>query len=152
MDVTLGGSAGVLLIGVDPRPAFTPHASVSFEPGYGISIWVRDHANLLPAINRLGIGIYNQTSVDLGYAWESGDISLGPSLSIYGMPACSPKQCGRVVGWGPGGHVQYNGYFAGPVGVSLSANVDWVGGQSPLLPGTLTVMLIGGLLVRWHVK
>ncbi|WP_437621031.1 hypothetical protein [Sorangium sp. So ce1151] len=32
-------------------------------------------------------GVYNQTSVDLGYAWKDGNVSAGPSVAFYVVPA-----------------------------------------------------------------
>lgn len=145
-----GVSVGGMLIGPDPRLAVSPHAAVSWQFG-SASLSVDDHLNLLPAVNRLGVGVYNQTSASIGYAWKAGKLSIGPSLAIYSMPACSAALalCGRVLGVGPGGHAQIDVYFAGPLGVSVSANLDWIGGVSLLLPGSVAVMAVAGPILRW---
>ena len=49
-----------------------------------------------------GVGVYSQTATDLGYAWEDVNLSLGPSLAVYTMPACKPGACRRVEGVSPG--------------------------------------------------
>lgn len=91
LEISGGVSVGGILLGPDPRLAVTPHASVSWKIGDGFALSVQDHLNLLPAINRLGVGIYNQTSVVAGYAWATGHISTGPSLSIYSVFRWSPR-------------------------------------------------------------
>ena len=83
--------------------------------------------------------------------WKTGKISLGPSLSIYSMPVCGIVICDRVVGVAPGGHVQTDWYFAGPLGASVSANLDWAGGGSRVLPGGLVVMVTAGPILRFRV-
>jgi hypothetical protein len=94
---------------------------------------VHDLCSVLPATGKLGFGVYNQTSISVGYGSRDVDVSLGPSFSVYSLPACGLTLCGRVVGLAPGGHAQANVYWAGPLGVSVSASVDWVGGQSLVL-------------------
>ena len=149
LELSGGVSVGGVLIGPDPRLAVTPHASILWGLANGFTFSVHDHLNILPAVDKLGIGVYNQTSATFGYAWTSGNLSVGPSLSIYAMPACADGWCGRVVGVGPGGHAQMNVYFAGPLGVSVSANLGWLGGVSLVLPGSMAAMVIAGPVFRW---
>ena len=111
-----------------------------------------DSFSILPATNNDGAGIYNQTSVTLGYASENANFSVGPSLSIYSMPACGIDLCGRVVGLAPGGHAQVSVYLVGPLGVSVSATVDWVGGNSLVLPGGVAAMVVAGPAIRWSAE
>lgn len=151
MEISFGLSTGGMLIGADPRFAVSPHGGLLWR-SESLALSVHDHVNILPAVNRLGVGLYNQTSAAVGYAWDSGNVILGPTLAIYFMPLCGPVQCGRVLGVGPGIHAQVDAYFVGPVGASLSANLDWNGGSSPLLPGNLLAMLTGGLVVRLDRK
>ncbi len=143
---------GGILIGVDPRIAVTPHVSVQWRLGSGFALSAGDLLSILPAANSLGIGVYNQTAVGLGYAWEKTDFHLGPSLSIYSTPACTSDYCGRVVGLGLGGHAQGNVYLAGPLGLSVSANLDWVAGSSLVLPGGLVAVVTIGPVLRWNTK
>lgn len=150
-EISGGVNVGGILTGTDPRLAVSPHAGVTWQFG-SVALSVRDHLSLLPAVNKLGVGVYNQTSLDVGYAWEAGDLSLGPSLSIYSMPACSAVLCGRVVGVGPGGHAQMDVYLAGPVGVSVSANLDWIGGASLVLSDSVAAMVVAGPIFRWGPK
>ena len=151
MEISFGLSTGGMLIGPDPRFAVSPHGGLLWRSG-SLAFSVHDHVNILPAVNLLGAGLYNQTSAAVGYAWDSGNVIFGPTLAIYSMPACGPDQCGRVHGVGPGIHAQVDAYFAGPVGASLSANLDWNGGSSLLLPGNLLATLTGGLVVRLSRK
>jgi hypothetical protein len=99
-----------------------------------------------------GSGFYNKTSAAIRYASENVMFSVGPSLSVYSMPACGRTLCGRVAGVAPGGFVQTEMYFAGPLGVSVSGNVDWVGGESLVLPGGVAVMVLAGPVLRWSAK
>lgn len=48
-----------------------------------------------------------------------------------------------------GGHAQMNAYVAGPLGVSVSANVDWIGGNGLVLPGHASVIAVAGPVLRW---
>ena len=97
-------------------------------------------------------GVYNHTSAALGYAWVNGSFDVGPSFSIYSMTACGATLCGTVTGVAPGGHVQASLYFNGPLGVSLTAHVDWVGGSSLVLPGGVAAMVVAGPVFRWSSK
>lgn len=147
MEISFGVSTGGMLIGLEPRFAVSPHGGFLWR-AESLALSIHDHVNILPAVNRLGVGLYNQTSAAIGYAWDSGNVTLGPTLAIYFMPACGPVQCGRVLGVAPGVHAQVDAYFAGPFGASLSANLDWNGGSSLSIPGHLLAMLTGGLVVR----
>jgi len=144
-----GVSLGVMLAGTQPRLAVSPHAGISWRTESGFLFAIHDSFSILPATNKDGVGVYNQTSADFGVAWDKGDFSVGPSLSIYSMPACGVAWCGRLVGLSPGGHAQTNVYFAGPFGVSVSANIAWIGGISLVLPGGVAAMVVAGPAFRW---
>jgi hypothetical protein len=152
LEMSGGVGVGGILIGTDPRIAVTPHAGISwrFESGFALS--ADNLLNILPAVDSLGVGVYNQTSVTIGHAWKKTDLRIGPSLSIYSTPVCARGFCGRVIGLGPGGHAQVNVYIAEPLGVSVSANLDWVGGSSLALPGGVAAMVMIGPVLRWNSK
>ncbi len=152
LEISGGVSVGGILIDSDPRIAVTPHLGVQWRFVGGFALSAENLLNILPASNSLGIGIYNQTAVGIGYAWEKTDLRIGPSLSMYSTPACAYGYCGRAVGLGLGGHVQGNLYVAGPLGVSVSANLDWVGGSSFVLAGGLAGMMMIGPVIRWDTK
>ena len=148
-----GVSLGVFQAGSVPRIAATPHAGISWRRESGFLFAAHDLFNILAPINKAGLGVYNKTSVDIGYASEKVNASAGPSLSIYSMPACGVTYlCGRVVGVAPGGHAQVDVYVTGPLGVSMSANVDWIGGSSAVIPGGVAVMVVAGPVLRWRSK
>ncbi len=151
-ELSAGVSLGGIQAGIVPRLAVSPHASLAWRREGGFLIAAHELISILPPINRAGAGVDNQTSVAVGYVSEKGDFSVGPSLSIYSMPACSITLCGRVAGLAPGGHGQANVYFAGPWGVSVSANVGWVGGRSLVLPGGVAAMVVAGPVFRWNAK
>jgi hypothetical protein len=99
------------------------------------------------------IGVFNEASIAIGYTSEKAVFSAGPSFSIYYLPACGLTLCGRVVGIAPGVHAQTEIYsVAGPLGVSVSANVDWVGGRSLVLPGGAAITVVAGPVFRWRAK
>lgn len=152
-DVTGGVSVGAFHAGAIPRLAVTPHAGLSWRRESGFLFVVNDQFSFLTPINKAGLGVYNKISTTIGYAWKDVNLSAGPSLSVYSMPACGATLlCGRVVGVAPGGHTQADVYFAGPVGVSVSANLDWIGGRSAVLPGGVAAMVVGGPVLRWSAK
>ena len=130
----------------------SPHVGVSWRIGRNFLFAVHDLCSILPPMSHLGIGFYNKTSAAIGYTSGKANFSAGPSLSTYYMPACGPTLCGRVVGVAPGGHAQTDVYVSGPLGVSVSANVDWVGGRSLVLPGGPAIMVVAGPVLRWSAK
>lgn len=112
VEVNGGLSGGVFQAGSIPRLTMTPHADISWRKDSGFLFAVNDLFNILAPVNKAGTGVYNKTSISIGYGWKNVDGTLGPSLSIYSMPACGPTfLCGRVVGVSPGGHAQINIYF-----------------------------------------
>lgn len=152
LEIHGGVSVGGILIGSEPRLAVTPHASLSWRLMSGLALSVHDQVNILPAANKIGVGVYNHTSVTLGYAWDAGSLSIGPALSIYSVPVCSASLCGRVVGVGPGGFAQVLVYVSGPLGVSVSANLDWLGGASLVLPDNVAATVLAGPVFRWGLR
>jgi hypothetical protein len=152
-ELTGGVSVGAFQAGAIPRFAVTPHAGISWRRESGFLFVINDLFSFLAPINKAGIGVYNKISVTIGYAWKDVNVSAGPSLSIYSMQACGATLlCGRVVGVAPGGHAQADVYFAGPMGVSVSANLDWIGGSSAVLPGGVAAMVVVGPMLRWSAE
>lgn len=149
LDFSVGVSVGAVYVGTRAVPAITPHGRISMHVESGLLLAVLDRPSFLPATNRDGVGIYNHLIAAVGYAWGKGDIQVGPSFAAYYMPACRNKLCGIVAGAGIGADLQLNYFFIGPVGVSVSGNVDWLGGDSLILPGGLAAMAVAGPVVRW---
>lgn len=145
-----GVSLGGIMAGTEPRLAVSPHAAVAWRMESGLLFAVHDTLNILPATTRDGVGVYNETSATIGYSSEKSSFGVGPSLASYSMPACGVTLCGRVVGLAPGGHAHVDVYVAGPLGVSVSANVAWVGGSSLVLPGGIAATVVAGPVVRWR--
>lgn len=147
----LGGvSIGGIIVGTEPRLAVRPHAAVAWRLDNGVSFSAHELCSILPATNALGVGVYNHTSATIGYSGQTAELSIGPALGLYSMPACGSKWCGRVTGVSPGAHASVQVYLAGPLGVSASANVDWVGGRSLVLPGGVSAMVVAGPVLRWR--
>ncbi|WP_437727037.1 hypothetical protein [Sorangium sp. So ce861] len=151
-ELSAGVSLGWLQAGTLPRLAVGPHAGMSWYIRRDILFTVHDLCTILPPTQEDGAGVYNQTSIDLGYAWKDGNASAGPSVAFYVMPACGVALCGHVGGLAVGGHAQTNAYIAGPLGVSVSVNVDWVGRGSLVLPGYVSVVVVAGPVLRWSEK
>ena len=149
VEVSGGVSVGGLLVGTVPHLTVSPHVGLGWSWENGFLFAVHDLGSILPATSKNGVGFYNQTSAAIGYASEERNFSIGPSLSFYTMPACGATLCGRVLGVGPGVHAQVNAYFFGRLGLSVNANLDWIGGRSLVLPGGLATMVVAGPIVRW---
>jgi len=145
-----GVSVGGMVVGSSPRLAVSPHAALGWRTESGLMLAADEVASILPAADPHGVGLYSTTSAHVGYAWDSVNVSLGPSLALYTMPACSPAACTRVVGIGLGGHARVSFYFAGPLGLALWGGVDWIGGSSVILPGGVVATIAAGPLVRWR--
>lgn len=156
VDFSGGVSLGGFQAGTVPSFAISPHAGILWRLNSEFVFRANDLCGILPPIRNDGMGVYNTASVAIGYVWGNTVFSVGPSLSMYSIPACSlyagRTLCGRVAGVAPGGHAQTDAYFAGPLGVSVSAHVDWVGGGSLVLPGGLAVMVVAGPVLRWRTK
>ncbi|WP_437671171.1 hypothetical protein [Sorangium sp. So ce131] len=151
-ELSAGVSLGWFQAGTVPRLAVGPHAGIAWPIQRDILFTVHDMCTILPPTQEGGPGVYNQTSVDIGYAWEDGNVSAGPSVAFYVVPACGITLCGLVGGLAVGGHAQTNAYVAEPLGVSVSVNVDWVGRGSLVLPGYVSVVVVAGAVLRWSAK
>lgn len=153
LELSGGVSAGGVLAGSVPRLAVSPHASLAWRTESGFLFAIHDMLSILVATDKNGAGIHNRTSVMLGYATETTSLTAGPSISLYSMPACDAASlCSRVVGVSPGGHAHGSFYFAGPVGASVSASIDWIGGSSRVLPGSVAATVVAGLVVRLSTR
>lgn len=150
VELSSGVSLGGVLVGSKPRFAVTPHAAVAWRMDSGLLVAVHEMLSILPATDPHGVGLYNRTALVLGYATNNLHLSAGPSLSIYSMIACSAASlCGRVVGLSPGALAQASLYLAGPLGVSVSAGVDWISGRSLVLSNNVAATVIIGPVLRW---
>lgn len=147
-DLSGGVNAGAVLIGTRPRFALSPHAGVSWRAESGFLFALQDVMSILPAIDAHGVGAYNHVSMLVGYAWKAGRFGMGPSLAIYSVPACGRGWCDRVSGLSPGVRGQIDYYFVGPLGLSVSANVDWLTG-STVLPAGVVATVLAGPLLKW---
>jgi hypothetical protein len=152
VEFSTGVSLGGIQVGTVPRLAVSPNVGLMWRMDGGFIFTVHDLLNILPPKKETGLGVYNHTSIAIGYAWQDGDLSAGPSLSIYSMVACGARLCGRVAGLAPGGHAQINVFFYDALGVSASVDVDWVGGSSLVLPGGVAAMVVAGPVIRWNSK
>ncbi|MFO0761271.1 MAG: hypothetical protein U0359_32630 [Byssovorax sp.] len=146
-DINGGVSAGGVMAGVVPRLALSAHVGLGWHTDGGFLFEVHNVTSILPLG---GVGVFSETSAALGYAWDTGTVSVGPSLAIYRMPACGRALCGRVVGLGPGGQAEVSYYVWGPFGVSIHADVAWMGGKSSVLPGGVATMVVVGPVLRWR--
>lgn len=149
-EVSGGVGVGGVLLGSRPRLAVTPNVGITWRIEGGLHLAIHQMFSILMAANEHGVGVYDRTSLMLGYATENANFNAGPSLSLYSIPACNIASfCSRVVGLSPGGQVQANVYFTGRLGLSVSAGVDWIGGKSLVLPGGVAVTVVAGPVLRW---
>jgi hypothetical protein len=152
LEVSGGASAGGMLAGTKPRPAVSLHGALAWRADSGFLLAFRDMFSVLVAIDEHGAGVHNQTSIMLGFATETLSLSAGPAFSLYSMPACNAaSRCSRVVGLAPGGYL-HAALFAGPVGLSVSGSLEWVGGRSDVLPGGVAAMVVAGPVLRWTTR
>ncbi|WP_437876513.1 hypothetical protein [Sorangium sp. So ce513] len=151
-ELSAGVSLGWIQAGTATRLAVSPHAGISWRIKSNILFRAHDLFSVVPPIQIGGAGVYNSTVFALGYGWKNGDFSAGPSVATYFMPACGGTLCGHVAGVAAGAHAQVNAYVAGPLGVSMSANVDWVGRSSLVLPGHVSMIVVAGPVLRWRVQ
>ena len=154
LDQLSGGvSLGGFQVGAVPRLALSPHVAVSWLMKSDFLVSLHDQCSFLPPTDAVGIGFYNQASISIGFSSRTAIFSAGPELAIYSMTTCGQTLCGRVVGVALGGHVQADVYVAGrPLGISVSANADWVGGSSLVIPGGVAVMVLAGPVLRWRTN
>ncbi|WP_437578080.1 hypothetical protein [Sorangium sp. So ce887] len=145
-EFSVGVSVGGIQVGTEPKLAVSPFAGVLWRKEGDFRIEVHNMLSIVPGSR---IGIYDRTAVTLGHTRKTGNISLGPSLSIYSMAVCGAVYCDRVTGVAPGGRAQSDWYFAGRLGASVSANVDWAGGSSHFLHDSLVVMVTAGPVWRF---
>jgi len=148
-EVSFGVSVGGIQVGTDPALAVSPFASLLWRTESGFLLEAHDMFSILP--DDRSVGVHNRTSVTLGYAWDKGNVSVGPSLSFYSMPVCGVDYCRRVTGAAPGGHAQTDWYFAGPLGASVSANLAWYDGSSFMLLGSAAVTVTAGPILRLEI-
>lgn len=141
-----GVSVGGIQIGTGPRLALSPFVGLLWRQEKELLLEVHNMFSVVPGAR---VGACDRTAVTLVHAWRTGNVSLGPSLSIYSMPVCGATVCNRVVGVASGGHAQADLYFSERFGASVSANVDWAGGSSRVLHGDLMAMVTAGPVWRF---
>ncbi|XXT17023.1 hypothetical protein WME94_43025 [Sorangium sp. So ce429] len=146
LEFSSGVSVGGIQIGADARLAVSPFAGLLWRRHSDFLLEVHNMFSILPGER---VGAHDRTAVTLVYAWKKGKFGLGPSLSIYLMPVCGIVICSQVAGIAPGGHAQVDWYFSEPLGASVSANLDWVGGSSRVLRGNLMAMVSVGPVWRF---
>lgn len=147
-----GMSVGGFQVGTIPSLALSPHFGASWHVKHNLVFAFHNLCSLLPPLGGAELGVFNKTSMAIGYAMEKATFSIGPAFSFYYIPACGLNLCGRVVGVAPGANAQTEMYIAGPLGISMNANVHWVGGRSLVLPGGVAVMIVAGPVFRWRVQ
>jgi hypothetical protein len=146
LDFSGGVSVGGIQIGPDPRLAVSPFAGLLWRRERNFLLEVHNMFSILPGQR---VGVHDRTALTLVYAWKTGKVGLGPSLSIYSMPVCGIVICSRVMGVAPGSHAQVDWYFSEPLGASVSANLDWAGGSCRVLRGDLMAMVTAGPVWRF---
>ena len=153
LELSTGIGVGGVLAGTVPHIGVSPQVRLLWRLDNGVIFTAQGMPSILVPSNQDGVGLYVHTAGTVGYAWEERDFSLGPSLSAYDIVACGVAVCGRVVGLAPGGHAQVNAYFLGPLGISASVDVDWIGGRSLVLHGSgVATTIVAGPVLRWTAR
>jgi hypothetical protein len=135
------------LAGVNPRLAISPHARIAWNLDSEFTFSAGNMLSFIPPFRGPG-GVYDATSASVGYTTKNANFILGPSLTIYSIPACGARVCGPVIGIAPGGRAQVDYYLTEPLGVSVTASIDWIGGSSLVLPGGIATMVVAGPIFR----
>ncbi len=148
-DFTAGLSGGGFYAAGRLIPALSPHLGVSWRTDSGWLFVAQEILYVLPGEDVEALGVYNHLTAGVGRAWEKGNFNLGIALPTYVFPACYGKLCGLVGGVGLGAYAQADFFWLGPLGLSLRINVDWLGGRSLSLPGSLAAMGVAGPVVQW---
>lgn len=141
LELSSGISVGGIQVGTEPKLAVSPFVGLLWHKKKSFRIEVHNMFSVVPGVP---VGFYDRTAINLGYTSETNIVSIGPSLSVYWMGVCGAVYCDRVMGIAPGGHAQTDWYFYDRLGVSVSANLDWAGGSSYFLPGSLVAMVTAG--------
>ncbi|WP_437923971.1 hypothetical protein WMF37_33690 [Sorangium sp. So ce291] len=142
-----GVGVGGIQIGADPKLAVSPFAGLLWRREKDFLLEVHNMFSILPGQR---VGAHHRTAVALVYAWKTGKVSLGPSISVYWLPVCGITICSRVVGVAPGVHAQADWYFSEAFGASVSANLDWTGGRSRVLQDSLVAMVTAGPVWKYE--
>lgn len=151
-DLSVGVGVGGILAGAKPRLGVSPHVAMTWSTESGVLFAMHETPSVLPAINEHGPGVYNQLAAVLGYGWKDVNLTIGPALSMYSMPACNATICRHVTGFSVGGHAQVEAYFVGRFGISASLSAEWIGGDSVVLTGSVAATVVAGPVLRWSVK
>jgi hypothetical protein len=151
-ELTGGVSVGGVLAGIQPRLAVSPHIGFVWHARSGFLLVARDMCSIVPAVDRHGAGVYERASLDVGYGSESFFFDIGPSLSAFYAPACISNRCDRLNGISPGGHVELSAYLAGPLGVAVSVDVNYLVGDLGALYGSVAAAAVAGPVLRWSAK
>ena len=149
LELSGGVSLAGIQIGIRPHFAASPFVGVLWRSEGGFLFEAHHMLSIVPGPK---VGVHDRTAVNLGYAWKSGKLSLGPSLSVLSLPVCAKSICDRVEGVAPGGHVQIDWYLLGPLGVSVSGNADWLVGGSRVVSEGPVVMFTAGPVLRMEVQ
>lgn len=133
-----GIGVGGMQVLANPRLAVTPHVSVDWASDW-LTIGVRDELGLLPSAlggRDTNMSIHNRTALLLGFATPRVTSSLGPTLTIYSMSACSPVLCAWTAGVAVGAEAQISvwttEWFNGIVGIQASGYVGYYNGSAVL--------------------
>lgn len=147
-EVQLGVSVGGMIAGTVPHLAVSPHGGVGWRFGESFRLGLRDMLSILPAVDPHGVGIHDQVSVSVGFAWDGGEIGVGPSLAVFSVPVCGQSLCARLNGLTAGGGVQASAYFAGFLGASARLDVEWMNGAGDVVPASIVAVLVAGPVFR----
>jgi hypothetical protein len=103
------------------------------------TIGVRNELGILPPAlggRDTNVSVHNRTALLFGVATARVTGSLGPTLTIYSMSACSPVLCAWTAGAAVGAEAQISvwttEWLGGTMGIQASAYVGYYNGSAVL--------------------
>lgn len=159
-DVTVRAAIGVGGVQIlnTQRLAIAPSLALDWRSGPDsvITLGAREEfAFLPPALGRgdTHVSMHSRTAAMVGLAWPRFTLSVGPTLAIYSMSACSPDLCVWTSGAALGGEAQATVYttewLGGILGIQASGYVGWYDADSRVLTHTVVGMATMGTVFRF---
>lgn len=154
------GVGGVQILNTQ-RLAIAPSIALDWRSSSDsvITLGVREEfAFLPPALGRgdTNVSMHSRTAGMVGLAWPRFTLSVGPTLAIYSMSACSPALCAWTSGAAIGGEAQATVYttewLGGLVGIQASGYVGWYDAPSAVLTHTVVGMATVGTVFRFGTR
>jgi hypothetical protein len=158
-DITVRGGVGLgaMQVIASQRLAITPHVTLDWSPAEdaALTIGVRNELALLPPMlggRDKGVSVHDRTGILFGLGVRRFTGSLGPTLVVYSMSACSPVLCAWTSGIAVGGEGQVTLWttetLGGVLGIQIDASIGWYDGSSAVVRRSVLGTLTAGPVFR----